>query len=214
MTTPFIPSNSVSNVWVIPARVYGVPYQQNILQKNPFDNLLYDVNLFEVLNFGPITSSASITVDQGSVYFGAETATATNCSIAVTTGILTCTQASGTIAAGQILNGAGVPAGTVIGTNISGVGTTGVSTWNTNIVTAVPTFNGVMSGAPSPAINTSPNIYPNGTIIPPGFIVQFPVNGGIIPPGLNQITSTITLQVVTATEQLEVNVALILNATL
>ena len=64
-------------------------------------------------------------------------ATGTSCSIAVTTGILTVTWASGTITTGQIITGTGVPFNTIVGTNLTGVGTSGTSTWNAlNTLTA------------------------------------------------------------------------------
>ncbi len=56
--------------------------------------------------------------------------------IAVTTGILTASSVTGPIAAGQVISGVGVPAGTVITSQISGT-PGGAGTYQTSIITAV-----------------------------------------------------------------------------
>lgn len=56
--------------------------------------------------------------------------------IAVTTGVLTASAVTGTIAAGTVLSGAGVPAGTVVTSQIGGT-PGGAGTYQTSIITAV-----------------------------------------------------------------------------
>jgi len=46
----------------------------------------------------------------------------------------------------------------------------------------------------SPIINTLQNIYPDGTIAPPGTVVQVHISGGVIPPNLAGIICTLHVQ--------------------
>jgi len=79
-------------------------------------------------------------VQDGSVYAddaGADTETASFTGvIAVTTGILTASAVTGTISAGDIISGTGVPSGTVVVAQLSGT-PGGAGTYSTNITTAV-----------------------------------------------------------------------------
>lgn len=99
--------------------------------------------------------------------------------IAVTTGILTASAVTGTIAAGQVVTGGTTPAGTIITSQLSGT-TGGAGTYQTNIITAVASTS-MVSGATTVVYDSVSGgfVITAGT---PGLTSNVVINSGSLSP--------------------------------